>query len=89
MHVCYTQLADPSFQCSSPLIKCEASVAGFISDAAKFSVQASPPHRLFSLDEINAATSNFNKTTLMGEGSTGKVPSVRELDSMEQCNTVY
>ncbi|XP_051148067.1 probable inactive leucine-rich repeat receptor-like protein kinase At3g03770 [Andrographis paniculata] len=45
--------------------------ARFISDAAKLA--ASPPHRLFSLDELNAATGSFDELALMGEGSTGKM----------------
>lgn len=48
---------------------------GYISDAAKLGVQlqGSPLHRPFSLDELKAATNNFDTSTLMGEGSTGKV----------------
>ncbi|KAL2492266.1 Leucine-rich repeat protein kinase family protein [Abeliophyllum distichum] len=47
--------------------------ARFISDAAKLGSQGSPTHRLFSLDELKAATNNLDKSTLMGEGSTGKM----------------
>ncbi|KAL2515103.1 Leucine-rich repeat protein kinase family protein [Forsythia ovata] len=47
--------------------------ARFISDAAKLGSQGPPTHRLFSLDELKAATNNLDKSTLMGEGSTGKM----------------
>ncbi|XP_022871596.1 probable inactive leucine-rich repeat receptor-like protein kinase At3g03770 isoform X2 [Olea europaea var. sylvestris] len=46
---------------------------GSISDAAKLDSQRTQAHRLFSLDELKAATNNFDKSTLMGEGSTGKM----------------
>lgn len=48
---------------------------GYISDSAKLGVQlqGSPLHRSFSLDELKAATSNFDSSALMGEGTTGKV----------------
>ncbi|KAI3455001.1 hypothetical protein Pfo_011664 [Paulownia fortunei] len=47
--------------------------SGFISDAAKLGSQGAPAHRQFLLDELKAATNNFDKSTLMGEGSTGKI----------------
>ncbi|KAK6148084.1 hypothetical protein DH2020_018996 [Rehmannia glutinosa] len=47
--------------------------ARFISDAAKLGSQGAPAHRQFSLDELKAATNNFDKFTLLGEGSTGKI----------------
>ncbi|KAG8379424.1 hypothetical protein BUALT_Bualt07G0087000 [Buddleja alternifolia] len=47
--------------------------ARFISDAAKLGSQGAPSHRLFLLDELKEATKNFDKSTLMGEGSTGKI----------------
>ncbi|CAA2933672.1 probable inactive leucine-rich repeat receptor-like protein kinase At3g03770 isoform X2 [Olea europaea var. sylvestris] len=53
------------------------SVTGFTSElltnATKLDSQGTPAHRLFSLDELKAATNNFDKSTLMGEGSTGKM----------------
>ncbi|GER31965.1 leucine-rich repeat protein kinase family protein [Striga asiatica] len=47
--------------------------ARFISDAEKMEKQVFPAHRPFSLDELKAATINFDKFALMGEGSTGKI----------------
>ncbi|KAL8456673.1 hypothetical protein ACS0TY_034785 [Phlomoides rotata] len=48
--------------------------ARYISDAAKFGgSQGGPPHRPFSLDELKAATNSFDNSTMMGEGSTGKI----------------
>lgn len=47
--------------------------ARYISDAAKLGLQSAPAHRPFSLDELKAATNNFDNSTLMGEGSTGKI----------------
>ncbi|KAK6123707.1 hypothetical protein DH2020_042542 [Rehmannia glutinosa] len=47
--------------------------ARFISEAAKLGSQGAPAHRQFSLDELKAATNNFDKFTLLGEGSTGKI----------------
>ncbi|KAL8557195.1 hypothetical protein ACS0TY_004586 [Phlomoides rotata] len=43
--------------------------------APKFGgLQGGPPHRPFLLDELKVATNSFDNSTLMGEGSTGKVP---------------
>ncbi|KAH6799223.1 Leucine-rich repeat protein kinase family protein [Perilla frutescens var. frutescens] len=47
--------------------------ARYISDAAKLGLQCAPAHRPFSFDELKAATNNFDNSTLMGEGSTGKI----------------
>ncbi|CAI9754010.1 unnamed protein product [Fraxinus pennsylvanica] len=47
--------------------------ARFISDAAKLGSQGTHAHRLFSLDELKAATNNFDKSNLMGQGLTGKM----------------
>lgn len=58
--------------------------ARYISDAAKLSSQGSPAHRSFSLDELKSATNNFDKSSLMGEGSTGKIYKGR----LENCTLV-
>ncbi|CAA0806932.1 Leucine-rich repeat protein kinase family protein [Striga hermonthica] len=47
--------------------------ASFIADAEKMEQQVFPAHRSFSLDELKAATNDFDKLALMGEGSTGKI----------------
>ncbi|PIN21971.1 Serine/threonine protein kinase [Handroanthus impetiginosus] len=47
--------------------------ARLISDAGKVNSQGTPVQRLFLLDELRAATNNFDKATLMGEGLTGKI----------------
>ncbi|CAK9167519.1 unnamed protein product [Ilex paraguariensis] len=47
--------------------------ARFISDVGKLGSQGIPVHRLFSFDELKEATNNFDKSTLMGEGSSGKL----------------
>jgi len=39
----------------------------------KFGTVDLPPYRAFSLDEIVAATNNFDSACFMGEGSQGKV----------------
>lgn len=52
--------------------------SGYISDAAKLSLQGSPAYRQFVLDEIKEATNDFDKSTLMGEGSNGKVQAFEE-----------
>ncbi|KAL8507297.1 hypothetical protein ACS0TY_018004 [Phlomoides rotata] len=36
-------------------------------------VQDGPPHRPFLLDELKAVTNSFDNSTLVGEGSTGKL----------------
>ncbi|GFP87980.1 probable inactive leucine-rich repeat receptor-like protein kinase at3g03770 [Phtheirospermum japonicum] len=47
--------------------------ARFISDAAKLGSLGSPAHRQFLLDELKAATNNFDLLALMGEGLAGKI----------------
>ncbi|KAL8506476.1 hypothetical protein ACS0TY_017390 [Phlomoides rotata] len=55
--------------------------ARYIYDAPKFGgFQGGPPHRPFLLDELKAATNSFDNSTLMGEGSTGKVSYIFKLD---------
>lgn len=45
----------------------------FIYEATKLGTQGMPSHRLFTSEEIKNATSNFDVSTLIGEGSNGKV----------------
>ncbi|KAK6928498.1 Leucine-rich repeat [Dillenia turbinata] len=47
--------------------------ARFISEAAKLGTQGAPSYRLFSIEELNEATNNFDQSMFMGEGSTGKL----------------
>lgn len=47
--------------------------AGFVSQAAKIGIQGLPLCRTFSLEEIREATSNFHDSTIIGDGSYGKV----------------
>ncbi|KAL3818572.1 hypothetical protein ACJIZ3_004477 [Penstemon smallii] len=47
--------------------------ARFISNTSKLGSQGIPAHRLFSIDELNAATNFFDKSTLIGESSIGKI----------------
>ena len=47
--------------------------AGYISRIAKFGTEGMPLCRLFSLEELMEATKNFDKSSLLGEGSYGKV----------------
>nr|KYP69249.1 putative LRR receptor-like serine/threonine-protein kinase At1g14390 family [Cajanus cajan] len=47
--------------------------ARYISQNMKFGTVGLPPYRAFSLDEIVAATSNFDTASFMGEGSQGKL----------------
>ncbi|GMP34084.1 hypothetical protein CsSME_00007114 [Camellia sinensis var. sinensis] len=47
--------------------------ARFISEASKLGMEGIPLCRLFSLEELMEATNNFDKSTLMGEGSYGKL----------------
>lgn len=49
--------------------------SGFIYEATKLGTQGTPVHRLFTSEELKNATSNFDVSTLIGEGSNGKVPS--------------
>ncbi|KAI3727035.1 hypothetical protein L1987_66843 [Smallanthus sonchifolius] len=47
--------------------------ARFDSEAAKLGTEGIPVYRLFSFEELKDATNNFHRSTLMGEGSTGKI----------------
>ncbi|KAH1203037.1 putative inactive leucine-rich repeat receptor-like protein kinase [Glycine soja] len=46
---------------------------GYISQTMKFGTVGLPPYRVFSLEEIVAATNNFDSASFMGEGSQGKM----------------
>ncbi|KAG9141673.1 hypothetical protein Leryth_019303 [Lithospermum erythrorhizon] len=47
--------------------------ARFIPDTSMLGAEGIPAHRLFSFEELKEATNNFDKSNLMGEGSTGKI----------------
>ncbi|KAK6117485.1 hypothetical protein DH2020_048763 [Rehmannia glutinosa] len=47
--------------------------ARIISQAAKMGNQSTPPYRVFSVEELEEATKNFDESTFLGEGSIGKV----------------
>ncbi|KAK9054577.1 hypothetical protein SSX86_025656 [Deinandra increscens subsp. villosa] len=47
--------------------------ARLVSEAAKLDTGGIPVHRLFSFEELKEATRNFDRSTLIGEGSTGKI----------------
>ncbi|XP_057459680.1 probable inactive leucine-rich repeat receptor-like protein kinase At3g03770 [Actinidia eriantha] len=47
--------------------------ARYISRIAKFGTEGMPLCRLFSLEELMEATKNFDKSSLLGEGSYGKL----------------
>lgn len=47
--------------------------ARYISQAAKIGSEGMPVCRMFSLEELMEATNNFDKSTLMGQGSYGKL----------------
>ncbi|KAJ8747966.1 hypothetical protein K2173_007853 [Erythroxylum novogranatense] len=47
--------------------------ARFASQAAKLGPQGLPPCRSFTLEEIKEATKNFDSSTVLGEGSNGKL----------------
>ncbi|CAM8935705.1 unnamed protein product [Rhodiola kirilowii] len=47
--------------------------ARLISQAAKLGDQGSPAYRIFSVEEIKAATNNFDQLMFLGEGSNGKI----------------
>ncbi|XP_058093933.1 probable inactive leucine-rich repeat receptor-like protein kinase At3g03770 [Magnolia sinica] len=47
--------------------------ARYISQAAKIGSQNSPAYRLFSLEELQEATNNFDQSRFMGDGSIGKL----------------
>ncbi|CAL5368501.1 unnamed protein product [Camellia sinensis] len=46
--------------------------ARFISQAAKLGTQGAPLYRSFTLEELEEATNNFEKSTFLGKGSLGK-----------------
>ncbi|XP_052198162.1 probable inactive leucine-rich repeat receptor-like protein kinase At3g03770 [Diospyros lotus] len=70
-------------QHSLPKVPLETSPAGissellanarFISQAAKLGTQGAPAYRLYTLEELEAATDIFNKSMFLGEGSLGKL----------------
>ncbi|KAL9157372.1 hypothetical protein ABFS82_08G000900 [Erythranthe guttata] len=60
---------DPPSGISSELL----ANARIISQAAKMGNQSAPPYRVFSIQELEEATKNFDHSTLLGEGSIGKV----------------
>ncbi|KAJ4841643.1 hypothetical protein Tsubulata_034074 [Turnera subulata] len=47
--------------------------ARFISQTAKLGTQGAPACRVFALEELKDATDNFDTSTFLGEGSSGKV----------------
>uniref|UniRef100_A0A5B6Z0G6 Protein kinase domain-containing protein n=1 Tax=Davidia involucrata TaxID=16924 RepID=A0A5B6Z0G6_DAVIN len=47
--------------------------ARYIAQATKLGTQGVPVHQLFSLEELKEATNNFDISTLLGEGSYGKL----------------
>ncbi|KAE8689381.1 putative amine oxidase [Hibiscus syriacus] len=47
--------------------------ARFISELVKLGTQGSPVFRLFSMEELEEATNNFDSSMFMGEGYTGKL----------------
>ncbi|XP_076889743.1 putative inactive leucine-rich repeat receptor-like protein kinase At3g03770 [Bidens hawaiensis] len=47
--------------------------ARLVSEAAKLGTGGLPVYRLFTFEELKEATRNFHTSTLLGEGSTGKI----------------
>ncbi|KAL3829501.1 hypothetical protein ACJIZ3_018303 [Penstemon smallii] len=47
--------------------------ARIISQAAKIGTQSAPVYRVFSIEELEEATKNFDQSAFLGEGSLGKV----------------
>ncbi|KAH6788177.1 Leucine-rich repeat protein kinase family protein [Perilla frutescens var. hirtella] len=60
---------DPSSGISSDLI----TSARIISQVAKVGSQSSPSYTVFAVEDLEEATKNFDQSTLLGEGSFGKV----------------
>lgn len=54
-------------------------LSGFISEASKLGTEGMPLCRLFSFEELTEATNNFDKSTILGEGTYGKVTAKRAL----------
>ncbi|KAI3501993.1 hypothetical protein L1887_30023 [Cichorium endivia] len=46
---------------------------GLVLEAVKLGTEEIPVHKLFSFEELKEATNNFHGSTLIGEGSTGKI----------------
>ncbi|KAJ6882452.1 inactive leucine-rich repeat receptor-like protein kinase [Populus alba x Populus x berolinensis] len=49
------------------------SSARFVSEAAKMGIQGLPACRSFTLEELKEATNNFNSSSILGDGSYGKL----------------
>ncbi|KAI9384679.1 hypothetical protein POPTR_012G095600v4 [Populus trichocarpa] len=49
------------------------SSARFVSEAAKLGIQGLPACRSFTLEELKEATNNFNNSSILGDGSYGKL----------------
>ncbi|XP_011044179.1 PREDICTED: probable inactive leucine-rich repeat receptor-like protein kinase At3g03770 isoform X2 [Populus euphratica] len=49
------------------------SSARFVSEAAKLGIQGLPACRSFTLEELKEATNNFNDSSILGDGSYGKL----------------
>lgn len=47
--------------------------ARLISQAAKIGKRGAPVHKVFTLEELEKATNNFDKSMFLGEGSLGKI----------------
>ncbi|XP_009626257.1 probable inactive leucine-rich repeat receptor-like protein kinase At3g03770 [Nicotiana tomentosiformis] len=71
--------------------------ARIISQAAALGSQGAPSYRVFSMEELEEVTENFNKSALLGEGSIGKIykgklengthVAVRELNVYRRCTS--
>lgn len=60
---------DPPSRINSELL----TSARIISQTAKVGNQSSPSYRVFTVEELEEATKNFNQSSLLGQGSFGKV----------------